>query len=381
MVSFLDQLRGVAKLTGTRRRIRPQRAKNNTLACESLETRVLLSAIAGTVYDDVDSSGTKTGPDNTLGGWRVYVDLDNSGTFNNKADGTPEPSATANSGGDYTINMNGIPTGLYRVSEVVQPGWTPTRPASRDVTFTSGQDLNKIDFFNFAGGEIVGTVWNDLNADGIRDVHPVTGVFTDRGLEGWTVFLDLKPAGGGEVNGILDPGEPSTTTDTLGRYRFSNLPAGDYEVTEIQPAGWDVSPTYDTKQTATVAALTTVSQDFANFSLINGSIRGSVWNDTNADGIRQTDPVTGAFTEPGLVGWTVFLDTNNNQILDGVEVSTLTDVAGNYGFISLPEGSYRVTEVLPSNWNVSPTYDSKQTVDVFSGEKVQPPVALRILRS
>lgn len=149
---------------------------------------------------------------------------------------------------------------------------------------------------------------------------------------------------------------------------ISNLPAGDYEVTEIQPAGWDVSPTFDTRQTATVAALTIVSQDFANFSLINGSIRGSVWNDTNADGIRQTDAVTGAFTEPGLAGWTVFLDTNNNQVLDGVEVSTLTDVAGNYGFISLPAGSYRVTEVLPSKWNVSPTFDSKQTVDVFPGE-------------
>ncbi len=72
MVSFLYQLRRVAKLTGPRRRIQAQRAKKNTLACESLETRVLLSAITGTIYDDVDSSGTKTGGDNTLGGWQVF---------------------------------------------------------------------------------------------------------------------------------------------------------------------------------------------------------------------------------------------------------------------------------------------------------------------
>ena len=117
----------------------------------------------------------KTGGDNTLGGWQVYVDLDNSGTLNNKADGTPEPSVFANAGGDYTINMNGLPTGLYRISEVVQPGWTPTVPASRDVAFTAGKDSDKIDFFNFAGGNIVGTVWEDLNQDGIRATDPVTG--------------------------------------------------------------------------------------------------------------------------------------------------------------------------------------------------------------
>jgi hypothetical protein len=197
MIPFLNRLRRVTTISSPRKRLRGQRAQKNRMGCESLETRVLLSAITGTIYDDVDSSGTKTNKDNTLGGWQVYVDLDNSGTLNNRVDGTPEPSALANSGGDYTINMNGLPTGTYRVTEIVQPGWSPTAPTSRDVAFTSGQDSNKIDFFNFAGGDIVGTVWNDINADGIRAVDPLTGEFTDPGLEGWTVFIDMKPAGGG----------------------------------------------------------------------------------------------------------------------------------------------------------------------------------------
>ncbi len=375
MVSFLNQLRRVAGLSNARKRPRIQRSKKSTVALESLETRVLLSAITGTIYDDVDSSGTKTGPDNTLGGWQVYVDLDNSGTLNNKADGTPEPSAIANAGGDYTINMNAFPTGLYRVTEVVQPGWTPVTPASRDVTFIAGNDLNKIDFFNFAGGDIVGTVWNDINADGVRAVDAGTGAFTDPGLEGWTVFIDMKPAGGGGLNGIPDPGEPITTTDASGQYHFSNLPAGDYEVTEVKPAGWDIPPgKFDIKQTVAVKALTTATQDFANFSIINGSINGTVWNDLNFDGIRQTDPATATFTDPGLRGWTVFLDLLPagggvaNGILDPGEPSTTTDADGNYVFVSLPEGSYRVTEVLPPKWNVSPTFDSKQTVDVFPGQ-------------
>ncbi len=368
MMSYLSRLRRAVCLSNHRSRPRTNGLRRNRKVCEMLESRIVLSAITGTIYDDVDSSGTKTGGDNTLGGWQVYVDLDNSGTLNNRADGTLEPSVFANSGGDYTINMGVLPTGTYRVSEIVQPGWSPTAPTSRDVAFTSGQDSNKIDFFNFAGGDIVGTVWNDLNADGIRAVDPLTGEFADPGLEGWTVFIDMKPAGGGGLNGIPDPGEPITTTDASGQYHFSNLPAGDYEVTEVLPDGWDIPPgKWDTKQTVTVKALTTATQDYANFSLINGSINGSVWNDVNIDGVRNTDPLTGDFTEPGLADWTIFLDTNNNGVFDPTEMSTVTDADGNYSFISLAAGDYEVTEELPAGWDVSPLFDNRQTVAVRGG--------------
>ncbi len=330
----------------------------------------MLSAVVGNVYDDADASGDKTGGDNELGGWTVFLDLDNSGTLNNKPDGTPEPSVETDPiTGEYTFNA--VSPGLYRVSEIVQAGWTPTAPASQYVTVADSD--SKADFFNFAGGDIVGTVWNDINQDRIRDVDPGTGAFTDPGLAGWTVFLDLNPHGGGGTNGIIDLGEPVTVTDEFGQYSFSDLPAGSYEVTEILPDGWVTD--VDTKQTVEVVALGTATQDFINFSLSNGSIRGTVWNDMNVDGIRQIDPSTGAFTEPGLADWTIFLDVTNFGILDPGEIFTLTDADGNYGFVSLPEGSYEVTEVLPPGWNVAPTpadvpweYGTRQTVEVFAGE-------------
>ena len=338
-----------------------------------MESRILLSAITGTIYDDVDSSSTKTGPDQTLGGWRVYVDVDQNGMLNTLPDGTPtEPFADANAGGDYTINMNSRATGVYRVSEIVQPGWTPTAPASRDIAFTAGNDSDKVDFFNFAGGNIVGTVWEDLDKDGIRAA-------TDPGLVGWTVFLDLKPAGGGVVNGVIDPGEPVTVTDALGQYSFVDLPAGDYEVTEVKPAGWDVPDgvdpmsgnNFDIKQTATVVALTTVTQDFANFSVLNGSIEGTIWNDLNGDGDRGIDPVTLLPTEPGLAGWTVFIDDIANGVLDATELSTTTDTSGNYVFNSVLNGTHLVREILLPKW--TPSLGSppaiEQTVVVKAGEK------------
>ncbi len=369
MIQFLSHIRRSVRSQNPRIRNRGAQIRRNRLDIENLEPRIVLSAITGTVYDDVDSSGTKTGGDNTLSGWQIFLDLDGSGTLNNQADGTPEPSTFAGTGGDFTINMNAMPTGLYRVTEIVQPGWTPTAPAVRDVSFTAGRDYDKIDFFNFAGGNIVGTVWEDLNQDGIRATDPATDVFTDPGLEGWTVFLDLKPAGGGKVNGILDPGEPSTVTDALGQYSFSDLPAGDYEVTEVQPVGWDVSPGFDTKQTATVTALGTATQDFANFSEFNGSIEGTIWNDINGNGDRELDPVTGLPTEPGLSDWTVFIDSNANGVLDGTEQSTTTDAAGHYNFLSVLAGSHRIREVLPPKWAAAPGYSVQQTVAVTAGEK------------
>ncbi len=42
---------------------------------------------------------------------------------------------------------------------------------------------------------------------------------------------------------------------------------------------------------------------------INGSIFGQKWNDLNGDGIKDPD-------EPGLGGWTIFLDDNDNGLLD-----------------------------------------------------------------
>ncbi|MCY2993289.1 MAG: hypothetical protein NTY19_36225 [Planctomycetota bacterium] len=170
---------------------------------------------------------------------------------------------------------------------------------------------------------------------------------------------------------IADPSEPTTLTNASGGYSFTGLPAGDYEVTEVVPSGWNVSPGFDKRQTATVVALQQKTRDFANFSIANGSLRGTIWQDVNVDGVRNRDPVTNAFTEPGLADWTVFLDLNRDRVADPGEPSTLTNTSGDYSFISLPAGDYDIVEVLPSGWYVSPGFDTQQTVTVGVGaEKV-----------
>ena len=76
-------------------------------------------------------------------------------------------------------------------------------------------------------------------------------------------------------------------------------------------------------------------------------VLGTVWNDLNENGSRESG-------EPGLEGFTVYLDNNNNAQLDAEESSTTTDANGDYSFDGLANGSYQVRQVLDFGWrNIS----------------------------
>ncbi len=74
-----------------------------------------------------------------------------------------------------------------------------------------------------------------------------------------------------------------------------------------------------------------------------GSIQGALWNDLNADKVR--DP-----GEPALAGRTVYLDLDRDGRLDGGEPSTMTAGDGSYAFNGLQPGAYHVSQVLPDGW-------------------------------
>jgi len=76
-----------------------------------------------------------------------------------------------------------------------------------------------------AGGQIFGTAWHDLNADGARD-------FAEPVLPEWQIYLDA------DQDGRYDLGEPTTLTGVDGSYSFTGLAAGTYSVAEVLPDGW-----------------------------------------------------------------------------------------------------------------------------------------------
>jgi len=73
------------------------------------------------------------------------------------------------------------------------------------------------------------------------------------------------------------------------------------------------------------------------------SISGTKFNDLDGDGSRDAG-------EPGLAGWTMYLDANKNGTLDAGEATTTTDANGNYTFTELMPGTYTVREVQKSGW-------------------------------
>ncbi len=76
-----------------------------------------------------------------------------------------------------------------------------------------------------AGGIIFGYKWHDLNGNGVWDA-------AEPPLVGWTIWLDLNH------NGVKDTSEPETQTDPFGRFLFSSLQTGTYNVHEVISGSW-----------------------------------------------------------------------------------------------------------------------------------------------
>jgi SdrD B-like domain len=186
-------------------------------------------------------------------------------------------------------------------------------------------------------------VWLDMNRDGIQQPD--------------------EPAGSATVSLLTDAGDmvATTTTDATGRYQFSNLHGGRYQVQfaglpahrilTARAAGTDPAldsdpdpatgrtPVFRLAQGAPnlVPATDTAasSTDFENQSLNAGlicaySVGDTVWRD-NGDGVLDG-------SDTGVAGVTVELLGSNLQVL----AQATTSKTGHYTFDDLPPGNYRI---------------------------------------
>ncbi len=75
-------------------------------------------------------------------------------------------------------------------------------------------------------------------------------------------------------------------------------------------------------------------------------ISGLVWNDTNGNGLRDAD-------EQAIANAVVFIDDDDDRVLDADEVQTRTDAQGVFRFDNLPAGTYLVRQDLGFGWRAS----------------------------
>ncbi|MEG5042100.1 MULTISPECIES: SdrD B-like domain-containing protein [unclassified Microcoleus] len=307
---------------------------------------VPLSTIAGIKFNDIDGNGTQAAGELGVPGVTVFLDTNGDGIL-----GAGETSATTDANGSFTFGN--LPAGTYNVREVVPANSQPTTPNPVAVTLAAGQTTPAtVNFGNRSTpavlGSITGIKFNDIDGNGTQAAGEV-------GVPGVTVFLDTNN------DGILGATETSATSDANGSFTFPNLASGTYNVREVVPP--NSQPTTPNPVAVTLAAgqTTPATVNFGNQTIpaVLGSITGIKFNDIDGNG-------TQAAGEVGVPGVTVFLDTNNDGILDATETSATTDANGGFNFPNLPSGTYNVREVVPSL--SQPTTPNPVSVTLAAGE-------------
>lgn len=135
---------------------------------------------------------------------------------------------------------------------------------------------------------------------------------------------------------------------------------GQYTITENNTSGWRLTNLVcndnnglinlnNRQAVINVETGETVTCTFTNTEL--GSVVGTKYNDQNGDNDKD-------FLEPNLNGWTIFIDANENSVLDNDEVSTTTSGwfivnLGVYSFNNVLPGTYRICEVPQNGWTSS----------------------------
>ncbi len=314
-------------------------------------------SITGNVFLDANNDGLRVGDAGIAG---VTVTLSGIDAAGNPVSRTTVTDGTgayrfddvlgAGAGG-YTITEQsaqpvvGGRTTLNGRSAAGTAGGTPsavsTTPSTiATIALAAGTDSSENNFGEILPVALSGTVFIDLNNNGVQNAPG------DTGLPGVTLVITGTDDTGAAV---------SRTVTTLpdGTFSITDLRPGTYTVTEpTQPngttngqttagsAGGTATPTTTLPSAVAGIVLTTpgATSTANNFAEIpnTSAASGRVWLDLDNNGV-----VNG--TEAGIAGITVTLSGTD---LGGAAVSrtTTTDASGNYAFANLPPGTYAVTE-------------------------------------
>ena len=288
------------------------------------------ATISGRKFEDLNGSGTDLSSDPGLAGWTIYVDYNNDGTLD-----PGDPSAVTTADGSYTIAN--IKSGTWTVREVPQSGWTNSFPAGGfyTETFVSGSVQTGLDFGNWTPASVQQSrKFYDLNDSG-------TDSSSDPGLAGWTIYVDYNN------DSTLDPGDPHATTAADGSYTITGIKPGTWTVREVPQNGW--TNTYPAGGSYTETFQSGGTQTGLDFGNWTPDIAGYVWDDSN-DPNGQWDG-NAPENEPGLNGWTVYVDLKQDGRLDPGDPWTVTTSHdgndGYYAFSGLAAGTYTVRELIP----------------------------------
>ncbi len=247
---------------------------------------------------------------------------------------------------------NEVDAGSHTVNESTLAGYTPS---------AWGQDCDENGNVTLLPGETkTCTITND---DAAAMLVVKKHVVNDNGgtLDAINFTLNVT---GNQPDPSSFPGSEDGTVVILG--------AGSYSVDEDEVSGYektlgeDCSGTIENGESKT-CIITNDDQP--------GSISGTKWNDKDGNREQDCEYDSEELCELGLAEWTIFLDLNNNGVLDEGEEFELTDEDGEYTFSDLNAGTYRICEESQSGWSQTfpndPELNNCHSVIVSSDEHVE----------
>jgi large repetitive protein len=172
------------------------------------------------------------------------------------------------------------------------------------------------------GSAVAGRVFDDLNGDG-------NGA-NESGIAGVRVFVDVNN------NNVFDPSEPSSLTDAGGNYSIAVASGSNFSVVAVAPA--NQAATTSTRGTATGG----LGPNFG-FRQINPDVTGTVFVDTNGNGVRDS-------ADGGAANVFVYADLDGDNRPDLGEPSARTNEVGVYSLRLVTPGTFSIRQVLPSGF-------------------------------
>jgi len=344
-----------------------------------LDVQFGMQSISGTVYHDLDRDRIWDAGSGEPGlpGWIVYLDENGNDRLDigravepdDYAEGTvlntvfPLVTLTA-VGSDVTTDEVTAMTNPFAstgtmgfANDMFGGGSGPWSEggAELQVDFATGVDTVSIDFVSDSSREDIGQLKAYDRSGNPLDTYTTASLESGE-VETMTVssssgeIAQVRAYGLGSDVGRLDNLVFGTNTpelfalsDHTGAYTIAGVPEGDHTVREVQRHAWSQTapPEGEHEVTIDVSDPHAVGVDFGNVRL--AEINGVKWHDLN--GNSQRDP-----GEPGVEGWTVYLDFDEDGQLDPGEPSTVTNEHGVYQFRGLAPGTYTVAEVPQPLW-------------------------------
>ncbi len=287
-----------------------------------------LSTLSGFVFMDQDDDGAMDVGEAPIAGVSVRI----VGTSPTSA-GIDLTTTTLANG---SFLFENLPEGLYELIETQPVAYADGRDTAGSAGGSAAVN-DRITGINLAGGtDATGYLFGEqgLSVSGV--------VYVDRDRNG-----DYQ-GGDAPIPGVTVTLENSlgnvvatTTTGLDGSYSFPNLVGGDYVVVVTQPQGYGDGPENGSNR-APVRVAPGGPIPSVDFGETLGALSGSVYNDSNENGLRDAHELGLADVEIRLTG----TDVNGAP----VSLTTRTAADGSYRFDDLLGGDYTLSEAQPADF-------------------------------